>query len=293
MTNPDARFDRSSGKRTWPWWSGPFANCSRLAPVVFLAASVTAPAQPSSTKDKGVNFYSLPQEQAIGRAAAEEFSKGVTLLRTPAVADYLTQLGKDLSAVAPGAQYSYTFTAFRGHAAIPAAAFPANDAGAMEPLTLPGGPIFLSIDLVGKLGEESDLAAVLAHAVAHVALRHSTRTATRADIADMAARTAPPGVAPMISIGFQKITRGFETQADVLAVRIMAEAGYDPVGLLNYLRKLPPLAQIDRASSPVPAPQTRMQVVEDAIRALPQTTYRPDSGQFALWKLAVGTPDSQ
>jgi predicted Zn-dependent protease len=230
----------------------------------------------------------LPQEQAIGRAAADEFSKRVTLLRTPAVADYLTQLGKDLSAAAPGAQYPYTFTAFRGYAAIPT-----NDAGVMEAITLPGGPVFLSIDLIGKLDGESELAAVLAHAVAHVALRHSTRTATREEIVEMAARTAPSGVAPMISIGFHKFARGYEMQADALAVRIMAEAGYDPVGLLNYLRKLPPLPQIDRANSSVPAPQTRMQVVEDAIRALPQTTYRPDSGQFALWKRAVGTPDSQ
>ncbi|HEV2687903.1 MAG TPA: hypothetical protein VGV35_05090 [Bryobacteraceae bacterium] len=100
-----------------------------------------APVQKDQT-GKGVNFYSVAREVEIGRLGADEFTRRVTVLRTPAVTDYLAALSQELSAEAPGEHFSYRFAAFRGHQLRPPMAFPGEpeDASvAMEAITLPSG----------------------------------------------------------------------------------------------------------------------------------------------------------
>ncbi|HYL77089.1 MAG TPA: M48 family metalloprotease [Bryobacteraceae bacterium] len=237
-----------------------------------------------------MNFYSVAREIEIGRLGAEEFARHVTVLGTAEVSEYLKALGHELSAVAPGERFTYTFVVFRGDAVASPMAFPGRDAPEVEAITLPGGPIFIPAELIEKLDSEPDLAAVLAHAISHIALRHSTRSATRGEIAGMAAQGMPPNMrnTVMMPVAFLSFARHYERDADVLAVQILAQAGYDPAGLLSYLRKLPPIGQ-SRAFSALPDPKFRIQTVEEAIRLLPALTYRNDARRFAEWKLAVET----
>ncbi|HEV2687902.1 MAG TPA: M48 family metalloprotease [Bryobacteraceae bacterium] len=144
-----------------------------------------------------------------------------------------------------------------------------------------------------KLDNETELAAVLAHAISHIALRHSARFQTRIELLGLAYEGIPldfvnVGVV-MRSMGFRQLASKFERDADVLAAQIMAKAGYDPAGLLSFLRKLPATTGI--MFSAFPNPQARIQAVEEAIRLLPAATYRVDDGRFAMWKLAIGTAD--
>src|SRR5579864_7445914 len=174
MTNPGRKCGRSLAIRTWRRWKRQFASCCSI--LLLRAIFVSAQAVPS---DKGVNFYSLAREVEIGRAGAEEFARRVTVLRGAEVNEYLDKLGRELSAVAPGQRFSYSFVVFRGDAPAPHMAFPGGDAPAVEAITLPGGPIFIPAVLIGRLDSEPELAALLAHAISHIALRHSTRSATR------------------------------------------------------------------------------------------------------------------
>lgn len=106
----------------------------------------------------------------------------------------------------------------------------------------------------------------------------------------MAAQNMPPNMryTVIMPVAFLSFVRHYEHDADVLAVQTLAQADYDPDGLLSYLRKLPPIGQ-SRAFSALPDPRFRIQTVEEAIRVLPARTYHADAGRFAGWKTAVGT----
>jgi predicted Zn-dependent protease len=258
-----------------------------------IALGAQQPSSRRQPKAAGVNFYSLAAERELGRTAADEFSKKVVLLRTSAVTDYVGEVGARLAAEAPIEQFRYSVTVFRGNVDTPAIAFPQSDADSMEAVAFPGGPVFLSVDLIEKLDNEAELAAVLAHAIAHVALRHSTRTATRAQIARMAATPATVVNVTLLNIAFKKFTRGYEMDADTMAVQLMTGAAYDPRGLLSYIRKVPSPRPMVVMSSPFPSPEVRIRNVEDWIGSLPVKTYAAESGGFAMWKRAVGTSDQQ
>ena len=253
------------------------------------AIALTAQKLPT---DKGVNFYSIDKENTIGQLGAEEFARRATVLRGPQVNEYLNALGRKLSAAtASYHQFPYTFAVIRAGTPPPPMAFPSNskDPAVTEAIALPGGPIFVPAELVDKLENESQLAAVLAHAIAHIALRHSTRKASRGEIANLSNQNMPPDLknaaAVQISIGFLAFDRAFENEADKLAVHILAQAGFDPASLTAYLSKLP--ASAPAIFSATPDPQARIRTVEAAIQSLPDATYAPESAQFAAWKKAV------
>jgi len=243
--------------------------------------------------DKGVNFSSIDKEIAAGQVSAGELSQHVTILRDLPINEYLTALGHELSSAAPYTKFSYSFAVFRGDPPPRLLSFPydTETASAAEAIAIAGGPIFVPVQLIDKLDNESELAAVLAHAIAHTALRHASRMATRANLVRLAAQDLPADMKDertnLTRISFLKFARGFENEADWTAVHILAQAGYDPAGLVSYLRKLPvPEAKVFSA---LPDPQQRVHGVEAAIALLSATTYKRDSGRFADWKKAVAS----
>jgi predicted Zn-dependent protease len=245
-----------------------------------------------------VNFYSFDREITIGQLGAEDFTGTATVLRGPQVNEYLNALGHKLSAAtASYHQFPYTFAVIRPGTPPPPMAFPSNskDPAVIEAIALPGGPIFVPAELVDKLDNESQLAAVLAHAIAHIALRHSTRKASRGEIANLSNQNMPPDLknvgAMQISMGFLAFDRAFENEADKLAVHILTQTGYDPAAFTAYLRKLPAVG--NPMYSALPDPQSRIRTVEAAIQSLPAATYAPESAQFADWKKAVSAVATQ
>lgn len=123
---------------------------------------------------------------------------------------------------------------------------------------------------------------------AHIAARHGTREATKAEIAQLA--TIPlifwggmfgydgnQGPTVLLPVGFVQFHRAMESEADRLAVSVTAAAGYDPEGLANYVGRVqqdPPQAAL------YPPRDDRVQTIERAIRALSPQTYA-SSGDFA------------
>jgi precorrin-6A/cobalt-precorrin-6A reductase len=93
--------------------------------------------------------------------------------------------------------------------------------------------------LVEELDTETELAAVLAHAIAHIVLRHPSRMATRIEVANLAAQDLPgqQRILNMVRSRSFQFARTLELDADALAVSILANAGFDPAGLAAYLRE--------------------------------------------------------
>ena len=96
------------------------------------------------------------------------------------------------------------------------------DPTVVDVFALPGGSVFLTAGMAARLRTEGEFAAVLAHALAHIAERHSTRHVDQQN----------PTSAEVLDVTY---TPGEEAHADTLAVRFMAEAGYDPRALIGVM----------------------------------------------------------
>lgn len=126
---------------------------------------------------------------------------------------------------------------------------------------LPGGYLFVNLGLIEKAGNESELAGVMAHELAHVAARHSARLMTRVTIANVifqAAQIAAMiftggvvgigtyyalqygffGLGMVLDLSLLGVSREFEAEADQLGVQYAWRAGYDPRGFITFFDKM-------------------------------------------------------
>ncbi|MBI3050694.1 MAG: M48 family metalloprotease [Acidobacteria bacterium] len=116
---------------------------------------------------------------------------------------------------------------------------------------LPGGPMFLNRGMIEAARNEAQMAGVMAHEIAHVALRHGTAQATKGQTFQIGAitgqilgaivgGTAGTVIAQGSQFGlgayFLKYSREYERQADLLGAQIMARAGYDPREMANMFK---------------------------------------------------------
>ena len=211
--------------------------CAWLA-TLLLAPCATADAKDKKDKKedtgKGVNFYSLEKEIALGRQLAKEVEREARIVSDPTVAEFVNRLGQNL--------------ARSSDAAVPISV-KVIDSNEVNAFALPGGFLFVNTGLILKADTEAELAGVMAHEIAHVAARHATRQLSRANILNVASiplifmggwagygvRQAAGLAVPMT---FLKFSRGFEQEADRLAVQYLYRAGYDPPALIDFLEKL-------------------------------------------------------
>jgi len=185
---------------------------------------------------KGVNFFSIEKEIAIGKQLAQEVEKQAKLVDDPVVAEYVNRIGQNLVRNSD-AKVPFTIKVL--------------DTEEVNAFALPGGFFFVNSGLILKADNEAELAGVMAHEIAHVACRHGTKQATRGEIAQIAmiaASIAIPygwtGYAVMqganmaITLGFLKFSRGFESEADLLGLEYMYKTGYDPTAFVDFFEKI-------------------------------------------------------
>jgi predicted Zn-dependent protease len=123
------------------------------------------------------------------------------------------------------------------------------DSEEVNAFALPGGFFFVNSGLILKADNESELAGVMAHEIAHVAARHGTRQATRGTIINYASiplifmggwtgYAIRQGAGLAIPLGFLTFSRGFEAEADMLGLEYMYKAGYDPTSFVDFFEKI-------------------------------------------------------
>ena len=184
---------------------------------------------------KGVNFYSLEKEMALGKALAQQVQRQAKMVDDPLMSEYLNRLCQNL--------------ARNSDAQVPVSC-QMIDGEEPNAFALPGGYIFVYTGLVKIADEEDELAGAVAHEIAHVAARHMTRQATKNEIANMATiplsvllggwtgYAARQGAGLAIPMTFLKFNRADESEADYLGVEYMYAAGYDPNGALSIFEKI-------------------------------------------------------
>lgn len=187
-----------------------------------------------SDPGKGVNFYSIEKEIALGKQMAQEVERQAKLVDDPSIAEYVNRLGQNLVNNSD-ARVPFTVKVI--------------DSDEINAFALPGGFMFVNTGLILKAANEAELAGVMAHEIAHVAARHGTKQATRGQLANIAsipliflggwagyAIRQAAGLA--IPMGFLKFSRGMEQQADHLGLEYMYKAGYDPAAFLDFFERI-------------------------------------------------------
>ena len=249
----------------------------RTVASVVLVFGVTLSAQDWPI-GKGVNRYGKQEEAALGAKMVEEVRKQVTPVESVGVREYGERLGNQLAEQMPGG-YEYTFSVY-SHSTF------RKRNSTREPRSIMGGHIFVPASLILAARSEAEFAGMLAHAMAHVAGRHSSRLATRGELVNPA--SIPlfglgtwefGGDETLIPLGFRKFMRTFELEADGLAARAMARAGYDPAALVRYIGRM----QADSTAqeeviSTLPARGKRLAALEQVIAGLGERAYSSSGG---------------
>jgi len=231
---------------------------------------------------RGVNFYSVDKEMALGRQLSQQLEQHSTLVTDKFVNEYVTRLGQNLVRHSD-AKIPLTIKVIEG-----------DDPNAV---TLPGGFIYLQTGLISTADTEAELAAAMAHEIAHVAARHGTRQATQSQVTQIAtipliflgwggicALGAGNGVMP---VGLLATQRGYETEADLLGLQYLYKSGYDPLGMVDIFEKIFSFderkhGKFSKVFSAHPASDGRLIAVQKNIETLlkPQPQYIVTTSAF-------------
>src|SRR5258708_34080458 len=186
------------------------------------------------------NKYKPSDDVKLGRQAAAEAEKQFPLMRDAEVSAYVEKIGQRLVAAIPP---EFQHPEFRFY-------FKVVDARDINAFALPGGPMYVNRGMIEAARTEGEMAGVMAHELSHVALRHGTAQASKAQKDQTGAAVAGllgsifggPGLGQVaqapFALTFLKYSREYETEADLLGARIMANAGYDPRDLANMFRTI-------------------------------------------------------
>jgi beta-barrel assembly-enhancing protease len=229
------------------------------------------------------NRYSPQDDVKLGRQAAAEAERQLPLLRDPQVGDYIERVGRRLVAAVPREFQHPEFDYY----------FKVVNAREINAFALPGGPMYVNRGMIEAAKNEGEVAGVMAHELAHVELRHGTAQATKAQkysilsgIAGIAGSIlGGPGLGQLaqlpFGVYFLKFSREYETEADVLGARIMANAGYNPIDLANMFRT------IERQGgggggflSDHPSPSDRYARIQQEAKLLRVENAYRDNGEF-------------
>jgi beta-barrel assembly-enhancing protease len=185
---------------------------------------------------KGINFYSIEREIGLGKQLAQEVERSSKLIDDPIVTEYVNRVGQNLVRNSD-AKVPFTIKVI--------------DSDEVNAFALPGGFFYVNSGLILRAQEESELAGVMAHEIAHVAARHGTKQATKGDLIQIASIPAmimlPYGWAGygiyqgmnfLIPMTFLKFSRDAEREADFLGLQYMYKAGYDPNSYVTFFERI-------------------------------------------------------
>jgi predicted Zn-dependent protease len=181
-------------------------------------------------------FISQEKEIAIGKQYSEQIDKTAKLITDPVINEYVNRIAQNL---ARNSDLTIPLTV------------KVIDAPGINAFALPGGFLYVNSGLIQTADEESQIAGVMGHEIAHVACRHWASQMTKQTIAQYA--MLPLLFVPMgygvyygvmeaymngVPLMFLKFSRNDEAEADYYGLQYMVKAGYDPYSYVTIFSKV-------------------------------------------------------
>jgi predicted Zn-dependent protease len=238
---------------------------------------------------KNMNVFSTPQELVLGEIFAMSVARSFPMLRDPYLEWYINHRGRMLASVSRRADIPYTFSVI--------------NSPEINAFALPGGHIYINLGTLQAADTESELLGIVAHEISHVVAKHSVRQITQIELvnAGLSATyiyTDLPAQIPYIAanlfqLGFLKLSRDDEREADAMAYEILVNAGVDPMGLVTMFEKLAKLHKkkptaLDKLFSTHPLTDERIKLMrEEYEAAAPPSNLLVTSKEFEMIKERV------
>jgi predicted Zn-dependent protease len=205
-----------------------------------------------SSRPKRTVLLTADDDIRAGEEAAKSVEADIGLLDDPELNAYVEGIGNKLLRGLPIREFPYRFAIV----------------DQMEPnaFALPGGQIYVSRGLLALANNEDELACVIGHEIVHAARRHS---AQQQAIVRYERAFAPRfGRARMMAA----YSRDMEREADDLGQKLAAAAGYDPMGMSTFMRRLDQRERLLIGAPRMPTfmdthPGTRERATETSIRS--------------------------
>lgn len=242
----------------------------------------------------GVAALTIDREIVYGDAFLRQARAQLPIIDDPVLTEYLDDLGQRLVSHASDVRFPFTFFLIRDDT-INAAAFL-------------GGKVKVHTGLFLNADNESELASVLAHEISHVTQRHIARyleaqtRQTPVTIAGVVGSVALALLNPTVGIAALQTTMGIQAQtainytrdnefeADRVGMKLLNDAGFDPMGMATFFQKL--AATYRYASKPPemllthPLPETRITEARNRAASYHMTTPHDDLN-FKLAKARI------
>jgi predicted Zn-dependent protease len=216
--------------------------------------------------------YPVAEERKLGDRFTIEAASALPIVREPAVVVYVNVIGQRIvERLDPPQPFEYRFSVV-------------ND-GAINAFAVPGGSVYLNSGLLLRVGNDSELAAVLGHEIGHSHAHHIVRQQQEMQFLNYASLAgallslvhpalgaAALGVSATAQLKYQ---REFEQEADYLGMRYMGAAGFDPHGMVSFMKRLwdeqrtMPIDQIPPYMLSHPLTDERITHLEAASRDIP------------------------
>jgi predicted Zn-dependent protease len=212
------------------------------------------------------------REKNLGSQIAANLNARVPLVQDVPLSLYVNDLGNLIArhSARPGLRYQFYIV----------------DSDAVNAFALPGGYVYVNRGLIQRTRNVSELAGVLAHEVAHVALRHGAKNLQRqmrtSSMSTLLYRSIL-GRAPLLDQQALQMgnllwsaahSRADEAAADREAVRYLIRSGVDPEGMVSLFEELMREERRDPHSATVawfnshPNTGDRLLATEQSIHAL-------------------------
>lgn len=209
--------------------------------------------------------YSEAEEIAIGRQIAGNLLGAAPLVPDPRLQKYVNNVGRWVASQSERPDLAWHFGVI--------------DSNDINAFAAPGGYIFVTRGLYRLLGNEAELAGVLAHEIGHVIKKHHLKILQQSKMLDIGSKLlgkqvgGNENIGKLIGSGAEIVSRSLdknaEFEADRIGVVLAARAGYDAYGLPEVLQQIGHASANDSSVALLfkthPHPNERLEKLGDAM----------------------------
>lgn len=275
-----------------------------LRHAIALVLILMLPVRASELPDLGESAraaFSEAQEARLGREIMRQIRASRDLLDDAELTEYLNALGDRLVAVSPSPHRHFEFFVVRDPT--------------INAFALPGGYIGVHTGVISAARNESELAAVLAHEIAHVTQNHIARMVDQQRssglvslaalaVAILAARSnsqmsqAAATLAGAMNVQQQlDFSREHEREADRVGLQILVQAGFAPAAMVSFFERLQAQARLLDSNAPAylrthPLTFQRIADMQNRVAEMPYRQHQ-DSLEFRLMRSRVWADEGE